>query len=128
MSKVVALPPTGWRGAWLRWRFHLSALAILIPVGFAPLYFSLDALERGEAGLGQREIGTVTAGPWSVRMAEQYEFAPLKDGDAGYIKSFTIALCDVCTSEVKAAYLKVGKVRSLRAAGPLFYGTPYRQT
>ena len=28
--------------------------------------------------------------------------------------------------QVKAAYLRIGKPRSLRAAGVIFFGTPYR--
>jgi hypothetical protein len=128
MSKAVVLPPTGWRGAWRRWRFHLSVLCIAIPIAFAPRYFAEEAMERGEAGLGAREIGEIEVGPWKVRMAEQFETEPVEEGEAGYTKGFTIALCDVCAHSVKAAYLKTGKARSLRAAGFLFYGTPYRQT
>ena len=35
-------------------------------------------------------------------------------------------LCQACIEPVKATYLRIGKPRSLRAAGVIFFGTPYR--
>ena len=127
MSRATSVPSSGLRAFWRCWRFHISVFGVLVPLVFAPQYIRQTAIFRGEAGLGQREIGEFAVGPWTLRMAEQIELPPMKDGAAGYIKSFTMALCDGCRDEVKATYLKVGKVRSLRAAGYLFYGTRYRQ-
>ncbi|KAA0692429.1 thiamine pyrophosphate-binding protein [Halopseudomonas laoshanensis] len=111
---------------WRRWRFHINILLVLIPLGFMPKYFQDVALFRGESGLGEREIGEVQVGPWSLRLAEFRELPPHLEGPAGYMKAFNAALCEECISQVKATYLRVGKPRSLRAAGALFFGTPYR--
>ncbi|MCY1427502.1 hypothetical protein D9M71_433510 [compost metagenome] len=35
-------------------------------------------------------------------------------------------LCQTCIGQVKATYLRIGKPRSLRAAGSIFFGAPYR--
>lgn len=42
------------------------------------------------------------------------------------MKFFNASLCDTCANQVKATYLRIGKPRSLRAAGVIFFGTPYR--
>ncbi len=56
MSKAaVAQPVSPLRQFWLRWRFHLNVLLILIPLGFMPRYFADVALFRGTSGLGERE-------------------------------------------------------------------------
>jgi len=114
------------RRFWLRWRFHLNILLVLIPLGFMPRYFQDAALFRGDSGLGQREAGVIHVGPWSLTLAELFETAPVSSGPAGYFKAFNAALCDTCIDEVKATYLRIGKPRSLRAAGALFFGSPYR--
>ena len=112
---------------WLKWRFHLNILLVLIPLGLMPKYLHEASMDRGEIGLGERELGELNAGPWSVRLAERFDEAPRSDGPAGYFKQFKIALCEQC-SDIKAVYLRVGKPRSLRAAGALFVGTTYRMT
>lgn len=116
------------RRFWFRWRFHLNILLILIPLGFMPRYFQDVALFRGESGLGQREAGTIEVGPWSLILAEMRTLPPAEVGEAGFFKQFNAALCDTCMDEVKATYLRVGKPRSLRAAGALFFGSPYRMS
>ncbi|MEX3777222.1 thiamine pyrophosphate-binding protein [Pseudomonas sp. MYb118] len=110
---------------WHKWRFHINILLLLIPLGFMPKYFSEVALFRGDDGLGQREVGEVQVGPWSLRLAEFRDEAPRPD-PAGYMKAFNAALCDTCRDQVKATYLRIGKPRSLRAAGVIFFGAPYR--
>ncbi|VFT63018.1 thiamine pyrophosphate-requiring enzyme-like protein [Pseudomonas aeruginosa] len=53
MSKAaVAQPVSPLRQFWLRWRFHLNVLLILIPLGFMPRYFADMALFSGSSGLG----------------------------------------------------------------------------
>jgi hypothetical protein len=111
---------------WHKWRFHLNILLLLIPLGFMPKYFADAALLRGDSGLGEREIGEIQVGPWSLRLAELRNEAPLLSGPAGYMKGFNAALCERCIDQVKAIYLRIGKPRSLRAAGVIFFGTPYR--
>ena len=111
---------------WHKWRFHINILLLLVPLGFMPKYFADASLFRGDSGLGEREVGTVEIGPWSLQLAELRDEAPRPDGPAGYMKSFNAALCDACIEPVKAVYLRVGKPRSLRTAGVIFFGTPYR--
>jgi hypothetical protein len=127
VSKVTAAPqPSSLRAVWHKWRFHLNILLLLIPLGFMPKYFADEALMRGDSGLGEREVGEIQVGPWSLRLAELRNAAPTLDGPAGYMKGFNAALCDACISQVKATYLRIGKPRSLRAAGVIFFGAPYR--
>ncbi|MGX1176005.1 thiamine pyrophosphate-binding protein [Pseudomonas sp. R151218B TE3479] len=111
---------------WHKWRFHLNVLLLLIPLGFMPKYLSEAALFRGDAGLGEREVGEVQVGPWSLRLAEFRNEAPRVQGPAGPMKHFNAALCQSCIGQVKATYLRIGKPRSLRAAGVIFFGSPYR--
>lgn len=127
-SAVQTTPASAGRATWwLRWRYRLSALLLAIPVITVTGYFDRLALNGGAKGIGERELGELTVGPWSVRIAEWQVQEPFRDGDAGHIKVFSMALCEACVSQVKAAYLRVGKPRNLRAAGGLFFGTPYLQ-
>lgn len=50
----------------------------------------------------------------------------MADGPAGYFKVFNASICKTCIDQVKAVYLRIGKPRSLRAAGTIFFGPPYR--
>ncbi len=128
MSNVTAAPQASrLRMFWHKWRFHLNILLLLIPLGFMPKYFADEALQRGDDGLGEREVGEVQVGPWSLRLAELRNEAPL-NSPAGHMKNFNAALCDACIDQVKATYLRIGKPRSLRAAGVIFFGTPYRMS
>lgn len=127
MSKAVtAQPPSTLSRLWHKWRFHINILLLLVPLGFMPKYFADASLFRGDSGLGERDVGTVQVGPWSLQLAELRNEGPRSDGPAGYMKSFNAALSDSSTDQVKAAYLRIGKPRSLRAAGVIFFGTPYR--
>lgn len=118
------------RGAslWQRWRFHLSALLLIVPIVFTPTWFHDREFSNGKKGLGERAIGEIAVGPWSVRLAEFKLNEPDAEGRAGYAKEFALALCPACVDQVKAAYLRVGPPRNIRTAGALFSGTPYRQT
>lgn len=127
MSKdIAAAPESALKRLWLKWRFHLNILLVLIPLGLMPKYFADTALFRGDAGLGQRVMGEVQVGPWSLTLAELKNKEPELDGISGYMKSFNAALCEACGGRVKATYLRVGKPRSLRAAGVIFFGSPHR--
>ena len=110
-----------------KWRFHLSALVILVPAALTPYYFKQLAMESGTSGLGAREIGERPVGPWTVRLAEFDLLPPQVQGAAGPVKSLTLALKGEAVTAVRAAYVKIGKPRSLRAAGAIFFGSPYRQ-
>lgn len=127
MSKAIAAQPTSPLSRfWYKWRFHINVLLVIIPLAFMPKYFADVALFRGTSGLGERTIGEVPVGPWSIRLAEFRAAPPELDGPAGYMKAFNGALCAECASQVKATYLRIGKPRSLRAAGGIFFGTAHR--
>ncbi|MEI2414584.1 thiamine pyrophosphate-binding protein [Orrella sp. JC864] len=124
-ATAIAPAAGGFSRWWHRWRFHLSALLLVLPLLYLPRYFQDVALNRGTMGLGQRPAGTVQVGPWPLQLAEWETGAPKPD-PAGYMKTFTMALCQGCQDEVRAVYLRVGKPRSLRAAGSIFFGSPHR--
>lgn len=110
---------------WKRWRFHLSGLLLILPLAYLPQY--LDRLKPANLlGLGKREVGEFQVGPWPVNMGEWRAEEPrLHDGE--YEKGFTLALCQACVPQVKAAYLRVGRPRGeIRTSGVLFAGSPYR--
>lgn len=125
-AQTAIATPSPLKQWWLKWRFHLNILLLLIPLGFMPKYFADQKLFRGESGLGATPIENIQVGPWSLTLAELRDEAPRQDGPAGYFKAFNAALCHTCGSEVKAVYLRIGKPRSLRAAGTIFFGNTYR--
>ena len=115
MSQAQAVTVSPLKQLWLKWRFHLNILLILIPLGFMPKYFAEAKLFRGEAGLGANVIHDIQVGPYTLDLAEMRDEAPRADA----------SLCKACVNGVKAAYLRIGKPRSLRAAGTIFFGAPY---
>lgn len=125
---VALASPSRGSSLWQRWRFHLSALVVIVPIVFTPAFFHENAFFDGKKGLGEREVGAIAVGPWSVRLAEFKLKEPDAEGRAGHAKEFALALCPACVDQVKAAYLRVGKPRNIRTMGALFSGTPYRQT
>ncbi len=126
MSNAVAQQPSTAQRLWHKYRFHLNIVLVLIPLGFMPAYLQNAAMTRGTLGLGEREIGEFNVGPWTARVAEWHVGEPEAEGMAGHMKEFTVALCESCLPQVKAAYLRIGKPRSLRTAGALLSGSPYR--
>ena len=126
-AKVKSNPHAGLPGARHRWRFHLSVLLLIVPILAAPRFFREEALFYGEAGLGQRELGEKAVGPWRVQVAEYTTDAPIGQGLAGHMKTFAIRWNNDDADSIKASYLRIGKPRSLRAAGVILSGSPYRQ-
>lgn len=126
-TKVKTNPQAGLPGGLHRWRFHLSALLLVIPIALGPKFFREEALFSGDSGLGQRELGEKAIGPWRVDVAEYMSNAPVDQGLAGHMKTFAIRWNPGDAVGIKASYLKVGKPRSLRAAGVVLSGSPYRQ-
>lgn len=126
MSKAIVQEQTPVQRWWHKWRFHLNIVLVLVPLGFMPAYFQNAAMNRGTLGLGERDVGEFSVGPWSARVAEWHIGDPEDEGKAGHLKEFTVALCQSCLPQVKAAYLRIGKPRSLRTAGALLSGSPYR--
>jgi hypothetical protein len=126
MNQANTLPQGGLKQWWLKWRFHLNILLILIPLGFMPKYFADASLFRGDSGLGANIVKDIQVGRWHLDLAELRDEPPRADGPAGDFKTFNAALCATCTEGVKAIYLRIGKPRSLRAAGTIFFGAPAR--
>ena len=112
---------------WRRWRFHLSALALVVPIAGASGYLEQMALFEGATALGQRDAGVATAGSWAVRVAEFEVGPPAPEGEAGPVKAFALSLQGAGATEVKAVFLRVGKPRGLRTAGSIGFGDPFRQ-
>jgi len=118
-----ALP--GLAARWRRWRFHLSALLLVLPMAWLPHYLT-ENQPAARAGLGQRVAGEWSAGPWRMTLAE-WRTGPPRLHDGEYEKAFTLALCRDCIGQVKAAYLRIGKPRGdVRTSGVLLSGSPYR--
>lgn len=126
-NDTTALPSAPLARAWRRWRFHLNALLVVIPLVFMSLYFENQARARGLLGLGEREIGEIGVGPWTARLAEHDLGGPHDEGKYGFHKVFVVAFCQACLPEIKAAYLRVGRPHGLRSAGALLAGNPYAQ-
>ncbi len=112
---------------WQDWRFHLSALLIVLPIAAFPSFYHIALLSTGEAGLGAREPGMVQVGPFDLKLVEFDGNAPLDAGVAGMRKVFRLAQCDGCDDRIRAVHVRIGKPRSLRAAGAMFSGPPSRQ-
>ncbi len=53
MSKLAAATPSPLRAVWLKWRFHINVLLLLVPLCFMPKYFADAALFRGDSGIGE---------------------------------------------------------------------------
>ena len=113
---------------WQDWRFHLNVLLIVVPVAAFPAFYHLARLSTGEAGLGAREPSLVQVGPFALRLVEFDGYAPIDAGVAGMRKVFRLALCAGCDDRIRAVHVRIGKPRSLRAAGALFSGPPARQS
>lgn len=111
---------------WQTWRFHLAAAAIAVPVAAFPGFYADQLRFSGVSGLGAREAGSFAVGPFDLTLAEFTADAPLDGGVAGDRKQFILRLCAGCDARIRAVYARIGKPRSLRAAGALFSGSPGR--
>jgi hypothetical protein len=103
---------------WHRWKFHLSALVLLVPLGLTPTFFA----EGPDTSLVTR---SVTAGGLVVDLAATTE-PPYRGADGRPMKDFNVILRPQDIDRVRAAFLHIGKPRLLRAAGALSHGNPYR--
>ncbi|MFA5632178.1 MAG: PepSY-associated TM helix domain-containing protein [Porticoccaceae bacterium] len=128
IRRSTRLSDTGLANTWSRWRFHLSVLLFLVPLAFLPRYLHQNSAERiANVEMGEGQVWDYRIGPWSVRLAE-WETQPPELHEGLYEKTFALALCDACVSQVKASYMRVGKPRSnIKTSGALFSGSAYRQ-
>lgn len=98
------------------------ALALVLltagPIAFAwSLYVApVKPLLRADAIQGQ-------AGPWPFTLAEVDRDPPKLMVRDIPTKAYQVRFCEGCDAEIRAAYLKVHKSRSLRGAGIVFNGS-----
>ena len=53
MSHTQAVPVSPLKQWWLKWRFHLNILLILIPLGFMPKYLATQSCSAARQGWGR---------------------------------------------------------------------------
>ena len=109
---------------WRRWWFHLSLLAILVPLGFLKSYIDVQTmfLQGQEAGL--RSV-PVTVGRWTLQLQEVETEDPYWDPREGLEKLFRMVPCQVCVPEIRAIFVSLKRPGSTEY-GQEFEGNPYR--
>jgi len=108
-----ALPPAPPR---TRRRIAAALLAAVPVVFLGALQFTpVKPLLRDDALDGK-------AGPWTFRIAETERRVPDLVAMDIPMKSYQLRFCATCDEQIRAAYLKVNKPRSLRAAGIVLNG------
>ncbi|MDH4990672.1 DUF3325 domain-containing protein [Aquamicrobium lusatiense] len=97
------------------WRAFAGAAILAAPVAFVGLVSAMPGkpVLRDDAIAGQ-------AGPWSFRIAEYDRRGPTFVVQDIPTKAFQIRFCEACDDEIRAAYLKINRPRSLRGAGIVF--------
>lgn len=122
MRSVVASPRL--RTLWRRWWFHLSALMVLVPVGFLSSYIDLQAmlLRADEADL--RSVDVVV-GPWTLKLQELKSEEPYWDPHEGFIKLFRVVPCQPCVAQIRAVFVNLKRPGSTEY-GAQAEGNPYR--
>ncbi|SHL46171.1 DUF3325 domain-containing protein [Phytopseudomonas punonensis] len=101
----------------LHWLRRLATgVLLLVPVAVlgllltaAPKPLHSDAAVQGQVG------------PWTFTLAEAQRKAPRQVLGTPF-KAFEVRFCETCDDQIRAAYLKIRKPRSLRAAGLVFSG------
>lgn len=114
-----ALPPAPPRAR----RWAAAVLLAAIPVVFLLALKStpIAPLLRADAVAGQ-------VGPWSFRLAESNRNVPDLVAMDIPMKSYQVRFCEDCDAQIRAAYLKVNKPRSLRAAGIVLNGARWNRS
>ncbi len=97
-------------------RLILAAL-IVLPLGFVVLVQSVAVkpVMREDAVQGK-------VGPWTFRLAEVDQAPPKLMAMGIPMKAYQLRFCQSCDADIRSAYLKVHKPRSLRGAGLVFNG------
>lgn len=109
-----------------RWRFHLSALVLILPLAFMPSYFEMQRAMRSASESGLRSTD-IAVGPWTMQFQELERMAPFETPDEGIVKPFALSPCPRCVADVRAAFVRLGKPHSVETYGTLFTGNPHRQ-
>ena len=93
----------------------VALVALPAWIGFNAWKMSEQAVLRDDAIHGQ-------IGPWTFVIAEEDREPPKLVAGNTPIKEFHLRFCEACDRDIRAAYLKIRKPRSLRAAGLAFQG------
>lgn len=110
---VVPPAPVSARRRWLTVAV-LCAVPALFGVGLAQA--PVKPVLRADALHGE-------IGPWTFSLAESDQQTPqMVLGDTPF-KKYQLRFCEACDAQIRAAYLKVHKPRSLRGAGITFGGS-----
>lgn len=102
-------------------KFHLSALILLVP-----LYFLPEALSGEAPRLVADLHHPLTIGPYDLTLVTADE-RPYRGSGGETVKDYQVHLRPGAMDSIRGIFLRVGKPRSLRAAGALAEGSPYRQ-
>ncbi len=99
------------------WRWGPAVLMAAVPLVYlAALQATpVKPLLRADAVEGK-------VGPWTFRLAESDRKVPTLVAMEIPMKSYHVRFCEVCDEQIRAAYLKVNKPRSLRGAGIVLGG------
>lgn len=118
-AQAAALPPAPPRAR----RWVAAGLLAAVPVVFllALKATPIAPLLRADAFAGQ-------VGPWSFRLAESNHNVPDLVAMDIPMKSYQVRFCEDCDAQIRAAYLKVNKPRSLRAAGIVLNGARWNRS
>lgn len=106
-----------------RWRYHLSALILLLPLVFIPVFMHEELDEAGQLGLGAHPLPPQGIGPWRARLFEKESAAPAAHNAPH--KTFVLNVCATCAPQIRAAYLHLGAQPSTTTPGALFKGSLY---
>lgn len=105
-------------------RISISLMAVLmlsiaVTVGWNFYTTPVKPLLRDDVFQG--EIGT-----WTFSFAERNTQAPEVAALGLGVKDFVLRFCESCNAEIRTAYLKIRKPRTLRTAGVSFFGSRER--
>lgn len=108
------------REQWLRWKFHLSALVLLVPILGAPTFLYEHSEIHDARVLPERRIG-----PWTVTLAEHSPGPPHTMHSGRKVQDFSAVFCDGCTEQIRGAFLHAGERPSPEAPGWPLHGNPH---
>lgn len=98
------------RKVWQRWKYHLNALMLLVPLAFLPDQVAGDDAPRPAAPKAvERQVG-----PWHVAVSE---IAP---------RRYAVSFRDGYPDRIRAAFVRFERPRDLKDAGVLLKGNPFR--
>lgn len=102
--------------------YTLAGLVLLLPL--AAFSWQLAATPQKPLMRSDAQQGRI--GPWTFVIAEAERKAPEIVALDVPLKAFVIRFCETCNADIRQAYFKMRKPRSLRAAGNAFAGRQER--